>query len=65
MFVSSKEYHLFEPEKGTPQEYNNSMGTPLDSIIPTDNASTKKDFSIWKEGTRIVPSFDLRASSKL
>jgi hypothetical protein len=62
MFVSSKEYHLFEPEKGTPQEYNNSMGTPLDSITPTDNASTKNDFSIWKEGTRIVPNLDLRPS---
>ena len=58
MFVSSKEYHLFEPEKGTPQDYNNSMGTPLDQ---TNNIKTEsKDFSIWKEGTRIVPSLDLR-----
>jgi hypothetical protein len=63
MFVSSKEYHLFEPEKGTPQDYNNSTGTPLDQ---TNNIKTEsKDFSIWKEGTRVVPSFDLRASSKL
>lgn len=63
MFVSSKEYHLFEPEKGTPQDYNNSMGTPLDQA---NNIKTEsKDFSIWKEGSRVVPSFDLRASSKL
>lgn len=65
MFVSSKEYHLFEPEKGTPQEYNNSMGTPLDQSI---NIKTElKDFSVWrvgdrvgKEGSRVVPNFDLR-----
>ncbi len=58
MFVSSKEYHLFEPEKGTPQEYNNSMGTPLNQSI---NIKTElKDFSVWKEGSRVVPNFDLR-----
>jgi hypothetical protein len=60
MFVSSKEYHLFEPEKGMPQEYNNSIGTPLDSKIDTGSVNTGKDFSIWQEGTRIIPSMDLR-----
>jgi hypothetical protein len=64
MFCSSKEYHLFEPEKGTPQDFNNSMGTPIDTnsvIKPVES----KDFTIWKEGSRIVPSFDLRANGKL
>lgn len=32
MFASSKQYHLFESEKELPQNYNNSMGTPLESI---------------------------------
>ena len=60
MFTNTKEYHLFEPEKGTPQNYNNAMGTPLaDSMtVKTDS----KDFSIWKDGCRVVPSFDLRAT---
>jgi hypothetical protein len=59
MFVSSKEYHLFEPEKGTPQEYNNMIGTPIDTIKPIVG-DTKKDFSIWNDSTRIVPSMDIR-----
>ena len=60
MFVSSKEYHLFEPEKGTPQEYNNMIGTPIDQSH--DIKSDSKDFSIWKEGTRVIPNMDLRPS---
>ena len=63
MFVSSKEYHLFEPEKGMPQEYNNSIGTPLDSNTATGSVNTEKDISIWKQGTRIIPSMDLRLDS--
>jgi hypothetical protein len=63
MFLSSKEYHLFEPEKGTPQEYNNMIGTPLDSVIGVKTDT--KNYTIWKEGTRVVPSFDLRANGKL
>lgn len=62
MFVSSKVYHLFEAEKGTPQDFNNSIGTPLES---KDSAKTeKKDFTMWKEGSRVVPSFDLRTTGK-
>jgi hypothetical protein len=30
MFTTSKQYHLYEVEKGTPQEYNNALGTELD-----------------------------------
>jgi hypothetical protein len=63
MFASSKEYHLFESEKELPQNYNNSMGTPIESI--NNIISSTKDFSIWKEGSRIVPNFDLRATGKL
>lgn len=63
MFASSKEYHLFESEKELPQNYNNSMGTPLESI--TNPISSAKDFSIWKEGSRVVPSFDVRTTDKL
>jgi hypothetical protein len=63
MFASSKEYHLFESEKELPQNYNNSMGTPIESI--NNIISSTKDFSIWKEGSRVVPNFDLRATSKL
>jgi hypothetical protein len=63
MFASSKEYHLFESEKELPQSYNNSMGTSLESII--NPISSTKDFSIWKEGSRVVPNFDLRATGKL
>jgi hypothetical protein len=57
MFVSSKEYHLFEPEKGTPQDYNNMIGTPINEIV---NPETKKDYSIWNEGSRVVPNMELR-----
>lgn len=63
MFTNTKEYHLFEPEKGTPQNYNNAMGTPIaDSMtVKTDS----KDFIMWTEPSRTVPSFDLRANGKL
>lgn len=63
MFTNTKEYHLFEPEKGTPQNYNNAMGTPIaDSMtVKTD----LKDFTMMTEPSRIVPSFDLRANGKL
>jgi hypothetical protein len=63
MFTNTKEYHLFEPEKGTPQNYNNALGTPIaDSMtVKTDS----KDFTMFMEPSRTVPSFDLRANGKL
>jgi hypothetical protein len=64
MFCSSKEYHLFEPEKGTPQDFNNSMGTPLENS-ETNVSISGKDFTLWKEGSRVIPSFDLRSNGKL
>ena len=63
MFVSSKEYHLYEPEKGTPQPYNNTMGTPIE--FSTNEIIGSKDFTNWKEGTRIFPNLDLRGSKIL
>jgi hypothetical protein len=51
MFVSSKDYHLFEPEKNTPQDYNNAMGTPLNDN--TTIKSESKDSNIW---LRAIPS---------
>lgn len=65
MFASSKNYHLYEPEKGTPQEYNNMMGTPLDSTEMLQHKKDKKDFSIWRESSRVVPTLDLRGNSKI
>jgi hypothetical protein len=66
MFTTSKQYHLFTPEKGTPQEYDNAVGASIETDFKDANLVLKPgermyDFNL---GTKIVPNLETRTVPK-
>jgi hypothetical protein len=62
MFATSKQYHLFQPELGTPQSYDNAVGASIENDFKDANLVIQpgERFYEFNQGTKFVPNVQLR-----
>jgi hypothetical protein len=62
MFATSKQYHLFQPELGTPQSYDNAVGASIENDFKDANLVIQpgERFYNFNQGTKFVPNVQLR-----
>ena len=66
MFATSKQYHLYSPEKGTPQDYDNAVGTNIETDFKDANLVLQPGERTYNfnQGTKFVPNHQLRAEPR-
>jgi hypothetical protein len=62
MFATSKQYHLFQPELGTPQSYDNAIGASIENDFKDANLVIQpgERFYNFNQGTKFVPNVQFR-----